>query len=147
MQRMKDEFGLASVLSPTFGAKVSTRRAETGNNTEKMEEIKMTKDGINRLVTLEDLQVHKAESDPWFVVNGEVYAGAACVSFKLFHMPHSDLMDLRFLEKHPGGPDSITLVAGEDASDDFLAIHSPDAKKQLADFVSSVRDSLTPETK
>lgn len=39
-----------------------------------------------------------------------------------------------FLKDHPGGSQSITLVAGEDASEDFMAIHSSDAKKQLADF-------------
>jgi nitrate reductase (NAD(P)H) len=39
-----------------------------------------------------------------------------------------------FLEQHPGGVHSITLVAGEDATEDFIAIHSSDAKKQLANF-------------
>lgn len=39
-----------------------------------------------------------------------------------------------FLDKHPGGAQSITIVAGDDATEDFLAIHSSDAKKQLADF-------------
>jgi nitrate reductase (NAD(P)H) len=39
-----------------------------------------------------------------------------------------------FLKDHPGGGHSITLVAGEDATEDFMAIHSSDAKKQLADF-------------
>lgn len=38
------------------------------------------------------------------------------------------------MKDHPGGSQSITLVAGEDATEDFLAIHSSDAKKQLADF-------------
>jgi nitrate reductase (NAD(P)H) len=39
-----------------------------------------------------------------------------------------------FLKDHPGGSHSITLVAGEDATEEFMAIHSSDAKKQLADF-------------
>ena len=39
-----------------------------------------------------------------------------------------------YLEQHPGGASSITLVAGEDASEDFMAIHSSDAKRQLAKF-------------
>lgn len=39
-----------------------------------------------------------------------------------------------FLAQHPGGAHSITLVAGEDATEDFIAIHSSDARKQLADF-------------
>jgi nitrate reductase (NAD(P)H) len=39
-----------------------------------------------------------------------------------------------FLAAHPGGGESITLVAGEDASEDFMAIHSSDAKRQLVQF-------------
>jgi nitrate reductase (NAD(P)H) len=39
-----------------------------------------------------------------------------------------------FLEQHPGGAHSITLVAGEDATEDFIAIHSSNARKQLVDF-------------
>lgn len=39
-----------------------------------------------------------------------------------------------YLNDHPGGPDSITLVAGEDATDDFIAIHSADARKKLAEY-------------
>lgn len=52
---------------------------------------------------------------PQFVVNGEVYDATA------------------YLNDHPGGPDSIFLVAGQDASEDFMAIHSSDAKKKLAE--------------
>jgi len=49
-----------------------------------------------------------------FVVNGEVYDATA------------------FLNDHPGGADSIWLAAGEpDASEDFFAIHSDDAKRKL----------------
>jgi nitrate reductase (NAD(P)H) len=37
-----------------------------------------------------------------------------------------------YLADHPGGADSILLAAGEDATEDFMAIHSPDAKKKMA---------------
>ena len=50
-----------------------------------------------------------------FVVNGEVYDAT------------------EYLDAHPGGADSILLVAGEDATEDFMAIHSTDAKKKLAE--------------
>lgn len=43
-------------------------------------------------------------------------------------------MGSKFLKDHPGGAPSIELVAGEDATEDFMAIHSSDARKQLADF-------------
>lgn len=42
---------------------------------------------------------------------------------------------VRFLGDHPGGSESIKLAAGEDATDDFMGIHSSAAKKQLADYV------------
>ena len=43
-----------------------------------------------------------------------------------------------YLSEHPGGADSILLAAGEDATEDFMAIHSSDAKKKL----SEVRDNI-----
>ena len=39
-----------------------------------------------------------------------------------------------FLKEHPGGGDSILLVAGTDATEEFDAIHSEKAKKQLLSF-------------
>ncbi|KAI6043896.1 hypothetical protein EDC04DRAFT_2866090 [Pisolithus marmoratus] len=53
---------------------------------------------------------------PGLFVNGEVYDGTP------------------FLNEHPGGSDSITLVAGQDASEDFFAIHSAEGKAKLAQF-------------
>ena len=38
-----------------------------------------------------------------------------------------------YLKDHPGGADSILLLAGEDATEDFVAIHSADAKKKLSE--------------
>ena len=55
------------------------------------------------------------KEQPWFVVRGEVYDGTP------------------FLTAHPGGPDSIFLVAGEDATEDFLAIHSAEGRAKLAE--------------
>jgi nitrate reductase (NAD(P)H) len=76
----------------------------------------MLKEGVNRTITMEELKEHSGPAQPWFVVAGEVYDGTG------------------FLKDHPGGGDSITLVAGEDATEDFMAIHSPQGKKQLAAF-------------
>lgn len=39
-----------------------------------------------------------------------------------------------FLKEHPGGGDSILLVAGTDATEEFDAIHSEKAKQQLLAF-------------
>lgn len=76
----------------------------------------MTKPGVDRKITRAELVAHSKEDEPWFVVDGEVYDGTG------------------FLKDHPGGSESITLVAGEDATEDFMAIHSIDAKLRLADF-------------
>ncbi|CAO1635536.1 unnamed protein product [Parajaminaea phylloscopi] len=70
-------------------------------------------DKLQITVTAEQLKEHANEEEPWFVVNGQVYDGTP------------------FLKKHPGGEDSITLVAGDDATEDFMAIHSLDAKRQM----------------
>ncbi|KAL4248390.1 Nitrate reductase [Abortiporus biennis] len=77
--------------------------------------ILMTKSDANRLITVDELQKHD-KSTPWFVIQGEVYDGTG------------------YLDEHPGGTDSILLVAGDDATEDFIAIHSDDAKMKLAKF-------------
>jgi nitrate reductase (NAD(P)H) len=73
---------------------------------EERSEIKMTKDGVYRKITIGELREHGEDTNPWFVVNGEVYDGTA------------------FLEGHPGGATSITGAAGQDASDEFMAIRT-----------------------
>lgn len=40
------------------------------------------------------------------------------------------------MNDHPGGGESITGVAGQDASEDFMAIHSTASRKQLAEYVT-----------
>ena len=39
-----------------------------------------------------------------------------------------------FLKDHPGGADSILISAGQDASDEFDAIHSSKAKAMLDSY-------------
>jgi nitrate reductase (NAD(P)H) len=71
---------------------------------EEVKEIKMTKDGVTRIIDINELRKHDTGESPWFVVNGEVYDGTA------------------FLEGHPGGAQSIISAAGLDATDEFMAI-------------------------
>lgn len=80
----------------------------------------MTKSGVTKEITPQELLEHAAHN-PWFVVRGEVYDGTP------------------FLEAHPGGPASILLVAGQDATEDFMAVHSADARAQLAEVSSHSR--------
>ncbi|KAK4644379.1 hypothetical protein QC761_304260 [Podospora bellae-mahoneyi] len=76
-------------------------------------EISLTNPAISREVSLEELRSHDSEASPWFVLNGEVYDGTA------------------FLEGHPGGAASIINAAAQDISDEFLAIHSENAKAMM----------------
>jgi nitrate reductase (NAD(P)H) len=69
-------------------------------------EVKMTKDGLDKSITIDELRKHDTDANPWFVVNGEVYDGTA------------------FLEGHPGGATSIIGAAGQDATDEFMAIRA-----------------------
>jgi nitrate reductase (NAD(P)H) len=66
-----------------------------------------------KIYTMEEVKKHNTDEDVWIVVNNKVYD---CTEY---------------LELHPGGVDSITINAGEDASEDFSAIHSLKATKML----------------
>ncbi|KZT30292.1 hypothetical protein NEOLEDRAFT_1127249 [Neolentinus lepideus HHB14362 ss-1] len=111
MERMKSEG--ADILKPSWGAK-ATESAFT-STAAPTQETPMTKPGVCRKVTMAELQ-SQDRAKPWFVVKGEVYDGTA------------------FLDEHPGGGDSILLVAGEDATEDFMAIHSPEGRAKLAEY-------------
>ena len=79
-------------------------------------EIVMTKEGLENVVSVDDLRKHEKEDEPWFVVNGEVYDGTP------------------FLREHPGGAQSIISAAGLDSTDEFMAIHSETAKAMMKDY-------------
>lgn len=68
----------------------------------------------NKIISQRELQEHATDEHAWFVVKGHVFDGSA------------------YLQDHPGGPQSITMAAGTDATEDFMAIHSEHAKKMLA---------------
>jgi hypothetical protein len=68
-------------------------------------DVKMTKDGVERNVTIDEVQKLDAEKNLWFAVNVGVYDGTA------------------FVEGHRGGATSIIGTAGHDATDEFMAIH------------------------
>ena len=79
-------------------------------------EVPMKKEGINKMITIDELRKHDSEHRPWFVLNGEVYDGT------------------KFLDEHPGGAQSIISAAGMDATDEFMAIHSETAKSMMPDY-------------
>ncbi|KAL3449461.1 hypothetical protein BJX65DRAFT_272346 [Aspergillus insuetus] len=94
---------------------------------EPVQEINMKKDGVNRMISLQEFKENSTDEQPWFVVNGEVYDGTA------------------FLEGHPGGAQSIISAAGTDASEEFLAIHSETAKKMMPDYHIGTLDKASLE--
>lgn len=104
---------------PSFGSTTATpatpQRIEAGEDTKS---VMINPDKAATIVTASQFAEH-ADGEgpsPWFVVEGHVYDGTG------------------FLTSHPGGEQSIRLAAGEDATEDFLAIHSMDAKKLLKDY-------------
>ncbi|KAK4066872.1 hypothetical protein Trihar35433_7299 [Trichoderma harzianum] len=124
MQRMKE-----SGMNPKFprlGENNPTSSAIAGESSkpqgpqvdEDVKSLMINPDKASVLVTAAELAEH-ADGEgpsPWFVVEGHVYDGTG------------------FLSAHPGGEQSIRLAAGEDATEDFMAIHSMDAKKMLRDY-------------
>ncbi|KAM0788181.1 hypothetical protein ACM66B_001341 [Microbotryomycetes sp. NB124-2] len=130
MVRMRDEGAdTHDILNPVFGKSSSDKRQLTQKPTSvTAPAVSMVNPEVKRRITIEELRAHNKEDEPWFAVNGEVYDGTA------------------FLSGHPGGAESITLVAGEDASEDFMAIHSIDAKKQLAAYHIGTLVPALPDT-
>ncbi|CAE6377591.1 unnamed protein product [Rhizoctonia solani] len=102
-----------SVTNPTFGPVQASQPSVKAPQPPVV--ISMKNPNLKRIITAAELKSQPKER-PWFVVDGEVYDGTG------------------YLVDHPGGADSIMLVAGQDASEDFFAIHSPDAKKKMAAF-------------
>lgn len=101
MERVKK---LGGNLTNGFWGEKMGGESETEVIVQEVAEIKMTKDGLDRPISIDELRKHDGEAEPWFVVNGEVYDGT------------------KFLEGHPGGATSITGAAGQDATDEFMAI-------------------------
>lgn len=101
MQRVKEAGG--DLTDGHWGESFKTELGEDMVKTKK-NEVVMTKDGFKRWITVDELREHGHDQDPWFVVDGEVYEGTS------------------FMEKHPGGAQSIIGAAGADCSDEFLAI-------------------------
>ncbi|KAI1079093.1 hypothetical protein F5B20DRAFT_581513 [Whalleya microplaca] len=122
MERVKKAGG--NLSNGYWGEKLSNEESEV-----KVEEpakvICMVNKDIKRTITIDELRKHDGESEPWFVVNGEVYDGT------------------KFLEGHPGGAASIVGAAGQDASEEFLAIHSENAKAMMVDYHIGTLDAAS----
>jgi nitrate reductase (NAD(P)H) len=100
MERVKGKGG--NLANGFWGEKMGGKEEE--EIVEAKAEVKMTSDNLDRNITIDELRKHDGDVNPWFVVNGEVYDGTG------------------FLEGHPGGATSIFGAAGQDATDEFMAI-------------------------
>ena len=101
MERVKKAGG--NLTNGFWGEQIGTEKGEELQK-EEAKEVTMTKQGVQRAITVDELRKHDNDQDPWFVVNGEVYEGKS------------------FLKEHPGGAQSILSAAGMDTSDEFMAI-------------------------
>jgi len=76
--------------------------------------------------TLAEVEKHSEPADLWFIVAGKVYNGTP------------------YLKDHPGGAASIQIVGGQDATEEFEALHSSKAWKILEQFyLGDVADEPT----
>ena len=76
--------------------------------------------------TWEEIRKHTTDDSAWFVARGKVYDAT------------------RYLKDHPGGAESITMNAGQDATEDFYAIHSIKAQAMLNEYYIGEADGPEP---
>ena len=69
MQRLKDQG--RDPTKPIFGVSVAEETVRN-DDTVVQEVVSMTKPGVNRKITKEELAEHTGADNPWFVVKGEV---------------------------------------------------------------------------
>lgn len=101
MERVKKIGG--DLTNGFWGEKTGTEDSQATGDV-KPAEIKMTKDGVDKVIEIDELRKHDTPESSWFVVNGEVFDGTP------------------FMKDHPGGAQSIISAAGMDATEEFMAI-------------------------
>ncbi|TDZ65180.1 Nitrate reductase [Colletotrichum trifolii] len=113
MERVKKAGG--NLTNGFWGEKIEGEGENTVSE-DPVRDICMTRESVKRVITMDELRQHSGETDPWFVINGEVYDGTP------------------FLEGHPGGAASIFGAAGQDVSEEFVTIHSENAKAMMPEY-------------
>lgn len=120
MERVKKSGG--NLMNGQWGEKLAGEEEQTAIQ-EVAKEVPMTKSDLKHEITIDELRKHDNDSDPWFVINNQVYSGTA------------------FLKDHPGGAQSIISAAGLDTTDEFMAIHSETAKAMMPGYHLGTLDS------
>jgi nitrate reductase (NAD(P)H) len=123
MMRLKGDPSLTAPLVQH----VETKGVYVGAVEEKIERAPVVIDTSKPSFTMDEVKKHNTAESSWFVVNNKVYDGTP------------------FLKNHPGGADSIILASGVDSTEEFEAIHSKKAWKQLETYyIGELRASLDP---
>lgn len=104
MERVKKAGG--NLTNGVWGEKSGTggEKENVESPSEQADQVKLTKEGVDRLIEMDELREHEGKEKPWFVLDGEVFDGAP------------------FMDEHPGGAQSIISAAGMDTTDEFMAI-------------------------
>lgn len=103
MERVKKAGG--NLSNGVWGEKLGGKDEEqVPEKDQSDDDVCMTNPNVDRLVTSQEIKQHAGEDSPWFIVNNQVYDGKP------------------FLEGHPGGAPSIFGAAGQDVTEEFLAI-------------------------
>lgn len=102
MERVKKEGG--NLANGYWGERTGGETEVERMAPEPAREIVMTSADVKTEIGIEDVKKHNGEAEPWFVLNGEVYDGTG------------------FLKRHPGGAASIVGAAGQDVTEEFMAI-------------------------
>jgi nitrate reductase (NAD(P)H) len=113
MERKK-ELG-ENILQPTFKP---SQTAVVPPPPVKKEEIPLTKEGVNRMISQEEFEAHDDPAHPWFVVSGQGESEADEPPREVQRADSNGVTvydGSAFLKDHPGGGDSILLVANQDA--------------------------------
>ncbi|OAA58718.1 nitrate reductase [Cordyceps fumosorosea ARSEF 2679] len=114
MERVKKAGG--NIANGFWGEKTGKEEEEEVEVKQEERQISMISPETKRTITLAELEQHGGEEEPWFVVEGQVYDGT------------------EYLDDHPGGATSIFAAAATDCTEEFLAIHSENAKAMLPKY-------------
>ncbi|KKY33609.1 putative nitrate reductase [Diaporthe ampelina] len=126
MDRVKKEGG--DLSNGYWGEKAPGEEKRTVAAVVPVKEIVMVNRDVKRMISLEELKGHEGEEEPWFVLDGEVYDGT------------------KFLGGHPGGAASIIGAAGQDVVEEFMAIHSENAKAMMPSYHIGTLDAASKKT-
>ncbi|TWU75562.1 hypothetical protein ED733_006297 [Metarhizium rileyi] len=113
MERVKKTGG--NLTNGSWGAKPAGQTGEILEQ-EPDKDVCINDPKVDRIIAMAEVKSHSGGQEPWFIVNGQVFDGTS------------------FLEGHPGGAASILGAAGQDVTEEFVTIHSENAKAMMPEY-------------